>query len=112
MDAKGQAAIEILKRLRGEGFQAYLVGGCVRDLVMGFIPKDYDISTDAIAAGIARVRGVPGRLEAVANEAGVLCVVDYSHTPDALERALDGLRPLAKGRLICVFGCGGDRDPQ
>src|SRR5271157_3610005 len=47
MDAKGQAAVEILKRLRGEGFQAFLVGGRVRDLVMGFVPKDYDISTDA-----------------------------------------------------------------
>jgi UDP-N-acetylmuramoyl-L-alanyl-D-glutamate--2,6-diaminopimelate ligase len=59
---------------------------------------------------VARLRGVPGRLEAVANDAGVLCVVDYAHTPDALERALDVLRPLTRGRLICVFGCGGDRD--
>jgi UDP-N-acetylmuramoyl-L-alanyl-D-glutamate--2,6-diaminopimelate ligase len=64
----------------------------------------------AMAAGLARLRGVPGRLEPVDNEAGVLCVVDYAHTPDALERALDVLRPLTKGRLICVFGCGGDRD--
>ncbi len=70
----------------------------------------HGLSPDAIASGIARLRGVPGRLEAVANEAGVLCVVDYAHTPDALERALDVLRPLSNGRLICVFGCGGDRD--
>jgi poly(A) polymerase len=47
MDAKRQAAVDILRRLRSEGFQAFLVGGCVRDLVMGLTPKDYDISTDA-----------------------------------------------------------------
>jgi poly(A) polymerase len=47
MDAKRQAAIEIVRRLREAGFQGYLVGGCVRDLVMGREPKDYDISTDA-----------------------------------------------------------------
>jgi UDP-N-acetylmuramoyl-L-alanyl-D-glutamate--2,6-diaminopimelate ligase len=70
----------------------------------------HGLAPAAIAGGIARLRGVPGRLESVANEAGVLCVVDYAHTPDALERALDVLRPLTKGRLICVFGCGGDRD--
>lgn len=70
----------------------------------------HGLPTKAIATGIARLRGVPGRLESVHNEAGVLCVVDYAHTPDALERALDVLRPLTKGRLICVFGCGGDRD--
>lgn len=74
------------------------------------IALGHGIAAGAIAAGVARVRGVPGRLERVANEAGVLCLVDYAHTPDALERALDVLRPLTKGRLICVFGCGGDRD--
>jgi UDP-N-acetylmuramoyl-L-alanyl-D-glutamate--2,6-diaminopimelate ligase len=74
------------------------------------IALGHGIAAPAIATGVARVRGVPGRLEAVANEAGVLCVVDYAHTPDALERALDVLRPLTWGRLICVFGCGGDRD--
>jgi poly(A) polymerase len=47
MDAKRQAATDIIKRLREEGFQAYLVGGCVRDLVMGREPADYDIATDA-----------------------------------------------------------------
>jgi len=47
MDTKRLAAVEIVQRLRAEGFQAYLVGGCVRDLVMGREPKDYDISTDA-----------------------------------------------------------------
>ena len=47
--------MEILKRLRGEGFQAFLVGGCVRDLVMGFVPKDYDISTDATPEQVTRL---------------------------------------------------------
>ena len=70
-----------------------------------------DLPPDAIVAGLASVAGVPGRLERVKNARDVLCVVDYAHTPDALERAIAALRPLARGRLIVVFGCGGDRDP-
>jgi UDP-N-acetylmuramoyl-L-alanyl-D-glutamate--2,6-diaminopimelate ligase len=74
------------------------------------------IAADAIVAGAARLPGVPGRLERVANGRGVLCLVDYAHTPDALERAVAAVRPLVAsgaprpGRLIVVFGCGGDRD--
>jgi UDP-N-acetylmuramoyl-L-alanyl-D-glutamate--2,6-diaminopimelate ligase len=70
----------------------------------------HGIDRDAIVAGISRVGGVPGRLQRVTNAAGVLCLVDYAHTPDALERALDVLRPLSTGRVLVVFGCGGDRD--
>ncbi len=71
----------------------------------------HGIEPAAIASGLARQRQVPGRLERVDNAAGVLCVVDYAHTPDAIERALGAVRPLTRGRLIVVFGCGGDRDP-
>ncbi len=66
---------------------------------------------EAIARGVAQLRGVPGRVERVANDAGLDIFVDYAHTPDALRNVLSTLRPLARRRLICVFGCGGDRDP-
>ena len=65
---------------------------------------------EAIRSGIAALTCVPGRLERVATRSGRFVYVDYSHTPDALENALLALRELASGRLICVFGCGGDRD--
>ena len=53
---------------------------------------------------------MPGRLERVDGGREFAVLVDYAHTPDALERAMSVLRPLCKGRLIVVFGCGGDRD--
>lgn len=53
---------------------------------------------------------VSGRLEAVPTGKGFAAYVDYAHTPDALENVLKAVRQFAKGRVICVFGCGGDRD--
>ena len=67
------------------------------------------IDDDAAVAGLAAVRGVPGRLEAVEEGQGFLVVVDYAHTPDSLENVLAAVRPLGK-RVIVTFGCGGDRD--
>jgi len=64
------------------------------------------------AMGLASAIGAPGRLEPVSEKADDITVlVDYAHTPDALKRVLSGCRPFTKGRLLCVFGCGGDRDP-
>lgn len=69
-----------------------------------------NISMDAVAEGIEALKAVPGRLELVPNRRGLTLVVDYAHTPDALLKAMQTLRPCVEGRLITVFGCGGDRD--
>jgi len=63
------------------------------------------------SAALAKEPGAPGRLERCEDpEDDVTVLVDYAHTPDALSRALDAVRPFAHGRVLCVFGCGGDRD--
>ena len=64
----------------------------------------------AVLEALAHLQGAPGRLEKVGERDGAPVFVDYAHKPDALEKALLALRPLAFGRLIVVFGCGGDRD--
>lgn len=69
------------------------------------------LSLDEALRRIAALRAVPGRMERFGGDRRrPLVIVDYAHTPDALEQALDTLRAHAAGRLVCVFGCGGDRD--
>jgi len=68
------------------------------------------IDDAAIARGLESVRGVPGRFESVEEGQPFTVVVDYAHKPDALENVLRAARELARGRVICVVGAGGDRD--
>lgn len=63
-----------------------------------------------VLPALTHLQGVKGRLEIIGQRNGGLGVVDYAHKPEALAAALDACRPFATGRLICVFGCGGDRD--
>ena len=70
-----------------------------------------DIDAGAIIQGIAQLQRVPGRLERVDSGQDFAVFVDYAHTPDALEQVLQLVRAETTGRLITVFGCGGDRDP-
>jgi UDP-N-acetylmuramoyl-L-alanyl-D-glutamate--2,6-diaminopimelate ligase len=68
------------------------------------------IDLDTAAAGLAALRGVPGRFERVDAGQPFTVLVDYSHTPDSLENALRAARAVTEGRVLVVFGCGGDRD--
>ena len=89
------------------------------------LPGDFQVSNALVAAGLAiatgdepervfsafeSLQGAPGRLERVGDINGASVIVDYAHKPGALETTLQALRPFVTGRLIVVFGCGGDRD--
>ncbi len=68
------------------------------------------ISPEESAQALKTAQGVKGRLESVPTGKNYHILIDYSHKPDALEKVLRSLRPVTSGRLICLFGCGGDRD--
>jgi UDP-N-acetylmuramoyl-L-alanyl-D-glutamate--2,6-diaminopimelate ligase len=79
-------------------------------LLAAGILRALGVGDDDVERALASVRGAPGRLERVEDPRDVAVFVDYAHTPDALAKALDALRPITPGKLFAVFGCGGDRD--
>jgi UDP-N-acetylmuramoyl-L-alanyl-D-glutamate--2,6-diaminopimelate ligase len=123
--AKGETVR--LEKLGRDGFAQTLTvrhAGRTYDVRLPLIGT-YQVENALVAAGLAiavgedpavvipaleGLSGVKGRLEIVGEKNGALAVVDYAHKPEALEAALDGVRPFVTGKLICVFGCGGDRD--
>ncbi len=79
-------------------------------LALGLASASGKAGTGEAVDALRRLKGVPGRLEVVGEAKGGLAIVDYAHKPEALVAALDACRPFVTGKLICVFGCGGDRD--
>jgi len=107
IDASGSrftaAGIPIATSLRGRFNVENVLGAVAAGLLL-------DIEDDEIAEGIRRVTGVAGRFEAVDEGQPFAVIVDYAHTPDSLDVVLQAARGLGDGKLICVFGAGGDRD--
>jgi UDP-N-acetylmuramoyl-L-alanyl-D-glutamate--2,6-diaminopimelate ligase len=107
LDASGArftaGGIEIRSQLRGR-FNVENVLGVVAAAIL------LDVDEDEIAAGIAAVAGAPGRFETVDEGQPFTVVVDYAHKPDALDKVLRAARELTDGRVLVVFGAGGDRD--
>ena len=96
-------SVSVASPLIGEHNVMNLLGAVAVGLALGLAP-------DRVAGALAGVGAVPGRFEQVDAGQPFLVVVDYAHTPDALERVLTTARKLTPGRLGVVFGCGGDRD--
>jgi UDP-N-acetylmuramoyl-L-alanyl-D-glutamate--2,6-diaminopimelate ligase len=102
LDARGKR-LRIASALRG-CFNVYnMTGLCAGAVALSFDEK-------GIERAFASVETVEGRMDRVMLDAPFSVIVDYAHSPDALVNILQTSRPLTKGKLICVFGCGGDRD--
>jgi UDP-N-acetylmuramoyl-L-alanyl-D-glutamate--2,6-diaminopimelate ligase len=97
------AGLVLRPRLRGRFNVENVLGAVAAARLLGIEDED-------VVKGVEHVAGVPGRFEAVDEGQPFAVVVDYAHTPEALENVLAEARRLAAGRLLCVFGCGGDRD--
>ena len=98
-----RGGIEIETPLRGLFNVENVLGAVAAGLLL-------DLDEDAIVEGIARMEGVPGRFEPIDEGQPFAVVVDYAHTPDSLATVLRAARDLGEGRVIVVFGAGGDRD--
>jgi len=113
LDARGVEAV--VRTPRGDvEISSRLVGvhNLENLLVALGIAHALELDLGRAAEALSRASGPPGRLERCDSEGDdVLVLVDYAHTPDALRRALEAVRRVTSGRVWCVFGCGGDRDP-
>ena len=115
--ALGMDGMEIMIRTPFETYSVStpLIGSynCQNILAAATAAFGYGIGGEVVKEAMRNFRGVPGRLERITapgrTDLPTVCV-DFAHTPDALEKVLTTLRPLVKGRLVCVIGCGGDRD--
>jgi UDP-N-acetylmuramoyl-L-alanyl-D-glutamate--2,6-diaminopimelate ligase len=96
-------AVPVTVRLPG-AFNVQNALAALAGLVLAGVPAD------RAAAGLACVRGVPGRMERIDAGQPFTALVDYAHTPDAVETLLTTVRAVTSGRILCVLGCGGDRD--
>jgi UDP-N-acetylmuramoyl-L-alanyl-D-glutamate--2,6-diaminopimelate ligase len=107
LDASGArltaAGIELETSLRGRFNVENVLGAVAAGLLL-------DLDEDQIAAGVRALDGVPGRFEAVDEGQPFTVLVDYAHTPDSLDNVLRAARDIASGRVLVVFGAGGDRD--
>jgi len=97
------AGVEIETPLRGRFNVENILGVIAAGILL-------DVDEQDVADGIRALSGVPGRFEAVDEGQPFAVIVDYAHTPDSLDIVLQAARELGAGRLICVFGAGGDRD--
>lgn len=111
--------------LKGVSFELFLPGeSCTVNLNIPGLFSVYNalaaatachalgVSAGCIKAGLEKVKGVPGRFELLDTGTEYSVIIDYAHTPDGLENVLKTARDFTKGRVITVFGCGGDRDPS
>ncbi|HTR04477.1 MAG TPA: UDP-N-acetylmuramoyl-L-alanyl-D-glutamate--2,6-diaminopimelate ligase [Thermoanaerobaculia bacterium] len=101
--ASARGSMRIVSPLLGRFQASNLAGAATAALCLGVPASD-------VAAAVAGVTNVPGRLERVEAGQSYPIVVDYAHTPDALERLLSAVRELTDRKIVLVFGCGGDRD--
>jgi UDP-N-acetylmuramoyl-L-alanyl-D-glutamate--2,6-diaminopimelate ligase len=99
----GAGGIELETTLRGRFNVENVLGAVAAGLLL-------DLGEDEIAAGVRGLEGVPGRFEAVDEGQPFTVLVDYAHTPDSLDNVLRAARDIAAGRVLVVFGAGGDRD--